>query len=101
MSMKRTFRRPRATAFSIAMTIASGTRSTATSRTEGSASAVPAVKVPLPQPSSICTSRKGSVSQRPRMASGSVTRTAEAACMRGMRFFFLRILIGLFTLRVE
>ena len=83
----------------MAMTIASGTRSTATRRTEGSAAAVPAVNVPLPQPSSTCTSRKGSVSQRPRMASGSAARTAEAACIRGIRFFFLRILIGQFTLQ--
>ena len=95
-SMKRTFRSPSAAQRSMATTIASGTISTATNSTSGSAAAMPAVKRPLPQPSSTRSSRASGISSRqwPRCAMGSLICSAAQRFMRGSRFFFFLIRMG-------
>ena len=62
--MKNTLVSPWAAHRSMAMTMASGTRSTAMNSTSGSAAAVPAVKRPLPQPSSSRSSRAWGIISR-------------------------------------
>ena len=90
-STKNTFRSPRSRARSMAITMASGTRSTATKRTSGSAAAVSQVKRPLPQPSS--TRRAWAPGSRdrqcPRRVWGSRISQSAQASIRGIRFFFL------------
>ena len=92
-SRKKTFRSSISFARSIAMTIASGTRSTATNSTSGCALAVSQVKRPLPQPSSTYSAVADGISVRqwPRRLAGSAICQAAQACIRGIRFFFLLI----------
>ena len=81
---------------SMAMTMASGTRSTATNRTSGAAAAVWQVKRPLPHPSSIRSSLAPGSRERqfPRRAWGSEISHWAHRSIRGTRFFFLLIRIG-------
>ncbi len=101
--MKNTLVSPASRTRSIATTIASGTFSTAMSSTSGSAFAVSAVKRPLPQPSSTRSSRAPGISsrQRPRCSSGRRIQQASHASIRGTRFFFLRIRMIVFLLKMR
>ena len=98
--IKRTFSSPRSFTRSMAIIMASGTFSRATIRVSGRASAVSAVKRPLPQPSSSCKAEKpGKRSrQRPRYMPGSSIINAAHFSMRGARFGLFLILIGELTL---
>ena len=79
----------------MAIIIASGTFSIAISSTSGAAAAVPAVKRPLPQPSSMCSSAQSGMSSRqwPRMVSGSFIISSAHFSMRGARFDLFLILM--------
>ena len=93
--MNTTFSSPSARARSMAITRASGTRSTAKKSTSGARRAVSTVKRPLPQPSSSRTSAApGSFSrQRPFQAAGSFSCQWAQASIRGSKCFFFRIRI--------
>jgi len=82
---------------SMAITMASGTRSTAIYRALGFCSAVSAVKRPLPQPSSRYTVSASGISSRqfPRRASGSEIKTRAQRSIRGIRLGFLLIRMGI------
>ena len=101
LSRKRTLSSSEAQTRSMATTMASGTFSMATKSTSGFDSAMPAVKRPLPQPSSMCSSENGrsrpvrrpiSSSQRPLCCSGAASRTEAQRSMRGCRLGFFLIL---------
>ena len=88
----------------MATTMASGTTSTAMSSTSGSAAAVPAVKRPLPQPSSSRTSRAWGISSsrhRPFRAKPSRTWTGAHFSILGPRFFFFRIRMTGYLLKIS
>ena len=101
-SMKNTFCRPSSMARSMATTMASGTFSTAMSRVSGCALAVPAVKRPLPQPSSTSRFFAWGYSSRqwPRRSSGRRIQQSPQASMRGCRFFFFRIRMMVFSSQI-
>jgi len=76
----------------MAMTIASGTRSTATYKSSGWAAAVWAVKRPLPPSSSRSSRAPGIFSrQAPRICTGSLTHSAAQTSIRASKFFFFLI----------
>ena len=79
----------------MATTMASRQRSTAISSTSGFASAVSAVNLPLPQPTSTQRAVQSGFRERqlPFMAAGSAIRSSPQRSIRLSRFFILRILI--------
>ena len=96
-SMKKTLFRPFAWQRSMAITIASGTRSRAIYNASGCCWAVSAVKRPFPQPSSsrnVCASGFKSL-QRPRYSWGERMSIWEHRSIRGSKLGFFLIRIGL------